>query len=219
MARTVERLTPKQVSNAKSPHSQAPPSRRCGRAARMRDLGLGLEIFDPPRLVAPADATRDAMTKAARETAREALGRYFRAGALRSDALEYVQARGVRLNLELAMKTGHRLPPDVLEYLDRLVAEKQNEAMAPPRKRGQRPNTVRDHFILSVIGAIRRYGIAPRRGAAAREKNAGESGCKIVAELLGELGINLTERGVEEVWSQRANVIASIFSSPPSRPS
>ncbi len=178
----------------------------------MRDLGLGLEFFDPPRLVAPADETRDAMIKAARETAREALGRYFRAGALRSDALEYVQARGVRLNLELAMETGHRLPRDVLEYLDRLVAEKQKEATAPPRKRGQRPNTVRDHFILSVIGAIRRYGIAPRRGAAARAKNAGESGCKIVAELLGELGINLTERGVEEVWSQRANVIASIFS-------
>jgi hypothetical protein len=65
---------------------------------------------------------------------------------------------------------------------------------------------------LSVIGAIRRYGIAPRRGAAARAKNVGESGCKIVAELLGELGINLTERGVEEVWSQRENVIASIFS-------
>jgi hypothetical protein len=185
----------------------------------MRDLGLGLEIFDPPRLVAPADETRDAMIKAARDTAREALGRYFRAGALRSDAQEYVQARGVRLNLELAMETGHRLPRDVLEYLDRLVAEKQKEATAPPRKRGQRPNTVRDHFILSVIGAIRRYGIAPRRGAAARGKNAGESGCKIVAELLGELGINLTERGVEEVWSQRASVIASIFSSPPSRPS
>jgi hypothetical protein len=156
-----------------------------------------------PQLVElPADATQDARIKAAREMARAALGLYFRAGVLRSGAEQHNEARMVRIELQLAQTTRRQLSNHALEYLDRRLLEKEKTTAASPSKRGRRPYIVRDLFIMSVISAIRTYGILPRRSVAARDDGRRVSGCSIVAEVLGELGINLTERGVEEVWSR-----------------
>jgi hypothetical protein len=153
----------------------------------------------------PVDATQNARIKAAREMARAALGLYSRAGALRSDAEQYNEARMVRIELQLAQTTRRELSNHALAYLDRVLLEKMTAA--PPRNSGRRAYTVRDWFIGSVIAAIKAYDILPRRSGAARNAGRGVCGCSIVAEVLGELGINITERGVEEVWSQLQRTI------------
>jgi hypothetical protein len=137
--------------------------------------------------------------------ARAALGLYSRAGALRSDAEQYNEARMVRIELQLAQTTRRELSNHALAYLDRVLLEKMTAA--PPRNSGRRAYTVRDWFIGSVIAAIKAYDILPRRSGAARNAGRGVCGCSIVAEVLGELGINITERGVEEVWSQLQRTI------------
>jgi hypothetical protein len=65
--------------------------------------------------------------------------------------------------------------------------------------RGKRPTyALRDHYIGLAIRSTVERGFAPTRNDASRGGRA--SACSIVAEALGQLGIDLLERGVEHIW-------------------
>ena len=85
-------------------------------------------------------------------------------------------------------------------YLYWLVSKKNP---APTREGGRPTNTVRDFMLVSMVARISQHrGIKPTRQRDSR-KDRPRSGCDIVAQVLGELGvINLSERAVEKIWEE-----------------
>jgi hypothetical protein len=101
-----------------------------------------------------------------------------------------------RIALRLDWAVDKKLPDDVRRYLWRLVSEK---SIKPP-KRGRPHNTIRDEMLVDMIAHIQlRHGISPIRNRAMYNRH---SGCDIISQVLGELGIDLDYEGVEEVWRQ-----------------
>ena len=60
----------------------------------------------------------------------------------------------------------------------------------------------RDLFIVSAIERARSRGFHPTRSNTSRDKGSAESACSIVQKALARLGVNMSERMVEDIWSQ-----------------
>jgi hypothetical protein len=126
--------------------------------------------------------------------------------SIRSEARHWLTLEGI------APPTSSRIPNDIRKYLLYLVTDWELDPVteatrpvrrrAPSRRERRRPaNTIRDHWTVDMIAYLRdEYSIKPTRNRESRRKR--DCGCSIVAKVLGELGINLTETGVEEVWRQ-----------------
>jgi hypothetical protein len=92
-----------------------------------------------------------------------------------------------------------KLSNDVLRYLYVLVSD--DRSAPPPKRKGRRRNTVRDQMLVDMIAHIKeRHGIDPTRNRSSMHDHY--SGCAIISQVLGELGIDLEEEGIEEVWRQ-----------------
>jgi hypothetical protein len=75
----------------------------------------------------------------------------------------------------------------------------------PPvkRRRGRRANPDRDFWIVVAIEQVIERGFEPTRNREAT--GAPRSACAIVAEAFKQMGIKLSERGVETIWAKRPN--------------
>ena len=102
------------------------------------------------------------------------------------------------------LKRGETMPKALQDYIVEVLC-----APLPPSKfvtlRGGR--AVRDLSIASTVEAIaREFGLKPTRNRASR---AHASACSIVAEVLAELKINLSEDGVENAWKEHRRWLSS----------
>jgi hypothetical protein len=100
---------------------------------------------------------------------------------------------------------GFKLPN---KHIGDLIANYAAEALEKYRmliskKRGLKAekNFIRDKMIAYVIEGLQyQFELAPTRN---REEKAHESGCSIVAGVLAEGGLPLTEQAVEKIWQRR----------------
>jgi hypothetical protein len=152
------------------------------------------------------DPTFDAKVETTREEAKRLLGLLSRLGSLR-DGREDDPDGDVRSEAKMLLTLAaagwkEPLPTHVLQYLYRLVTEEK----APPPRRGRRANTVRDLCIARVVARVVEHGIDATRNETTKLY---PSACSIVAEILGSLRVNLTERAVEEVWSRMRDRVSA----------
>ena len=86
--------------------------------------------------------------------------------------------------------------PDVLR---RYVVDLLLVTRGGPGRRGRKPhqNFLRDYLIRHAVRAVCEYGFAETRNPATSTPSA----CSIVAEVLAENGVHMTERNVEEIVS------------------
>lgn len=154
----------------------------------------------------PVTAIDDPLVAAAIEETRMVLGLVSRLGGLR-DGVEDDPDADMRskARLELTMNKD-KLPDDVFRYLYGLVADWECDLEGvtrpisrepPPKKRGRPRNTIRDQTLVDMIARIKLHGIYPTRNREMRDRR---SGCDIVSQVLGELGIALKEEAIEEIW-------------------
>jgi len=107
-----------------------------------------------------------------------------------------------RACLEAAAKyiaKGHSLQEPLAGFIAQLLL---SAAKAPIGRRGQDPraNRLRDMAIATaVLAASEDGGIHPTRNAASRDQ---ASGCSVVAQILTEFGVKLSEGGVEKIWKR-----------------
>jgi hypothetical protein len=73
------------------------------------------------------------------------------------------------------------------------------------RPRGRRRNEVRDYWITVAVHRLgEKHGVAPSRSREpAPHRRQPASACAIVARVLRELGVGISERAVETIWSHR----------------
>jgi hypothetical protein len=96
------------------------------------------------------------------------------------------------------LKRGETMPKALQDYIVEVLC-----APLPPSKFTtlREGRTSRDHSIASTVETIaREFGLKPTRNRASR--GAHVSACSIVAEVLADLKINLSEDGVEHAWKE-----------------
>ena len=106
------------------------------------------------------------------------------------------------------LKRGETMPKALQDYIVEVLC-----APLPPSKfttlRGGRAS--RDLSIATTVETIaREFGLKPTRNRASR---AHVSACSIVAEVLADLKINLSEAGVEHIWKEYCRFIKERLSS------
>jgi hypothetical protein len=75
----------------------------------------------------------------------------------------------------------------------------------PKTNRGRNPHALiaRDAWIVVTIAGLAKLGFSPTRNPATIDNDGNPSGSFIIAEALQRLGINISESGVANVWSER----------------
>jgi hypothetical protein len=148
----------------------------------------------------------DAETEVALGDVRHLLGFLKQVGFLKPGAELEDRLRYTRTVLALnAVRAPHEreLPNDVLEYLLQLVFEK---ALA---QKGRPSTKFRDRWVLRALAYLVAQGLTPTRNRSPTYNptpcRQQPTACEMVAGVLAEFGINLTEASVEAIWSQRPN--------------
>ena len=98
----------------------------------------------------------------------------------------------------------HVMSPHMREFICEILTRAKDDL---PRQRGKYAKGVfalRDFTILKAIQYLwETRRLSPTRNAATRDKAGIESGSSIVATALERLGINMSERNIEEIWGNR----------------
>ena len=96
------------------------------------------------------------------------------------------------------------LPDDVLpKRYKRFVYDALGEYKVLPRKRGNKSTTSRDLLVAEAVKQVIAYGFKPTRNPGHRHRR--QSASSIVAKVLNERGVKLTERRVGDIWAQLKN--------------
>jgi hypothetical protein len=87
---------------------------------------------------------------------------------------------------------------------DLALAECFGKAKWPQRKRGRRSQTAGRDLVIAGAVSLVVHGarFSPTRNHAAPQP-AGPSACSIVRAALAQVGLHLSERTIEEIWSNR----------------
>jgi hypothetical protein len=96
------------------------------------------------------------------------------------------------------------LPLHLGTYINAILMHRL--AAQPKRRRGG-SRYANERRNVSIVGAVYRLqllGFRPTRNRATRDKEAGESGCSIIAQALERMGFTMDESAVEKVWEQRS---------------
>jgi hypothetical protein len=76
-------------------------------------------------------------------------------------------------------------------------------------------NVDRDQIIANaVLRIVDITGCRATRNAQSRRKRRKESGCSIVANALGLVGVNMSELGVEKIWSETKGATVNLLNRP-----
>jgi hypothetical protein len=119
-----------------------------------------------------------------------------------ADAIELAKSGDpdARMGIHLAiigyMKIGQLIPEPLQEYLIELLCQQTT-----PGKRGRVPNKnfLRNAYIKQAVRAAMDYGFDRTRNREPKSKSDTFSACSIVADILREMDIRITERNVEEI--------------------
>jgi hypothetical protein len=108
------------------------------------------------------------------------------------EAIKYLHEPGLKL-------ASDRIEVLIKEFVVGVLEDKRRDIA---RKRGRKVeiNTLRNRFIVHVVKGVCTYGFEPTRNEASRNH---ESGCSIVAAVLAERGLNLTEGAIAKIWEKR----------------
>jgi hypothetical protein len=121
---------------------------------------------------------------------------------LRSD-LVTVEAADADLRnearLRIAMLPDHVLP----KRLRIFVCDLLSEYKVLPRKRGNKSTAWRNFLVADAVERMTKFGFKPTRNPGHRHRR--QSGSSIVAKVLKETGVQLTERRVGDIWAQFRN--------------
>jgi hypothetical protein len=137
---------------------------------------------------------------AAFAAARDLFERYgwmFRSDLVTVDAADADLRNEARIRIAM-------LPEDVLPaHMKRLVCDILSEYKVLPRKRGNKSAGWRDLLVARAVERMTEFGFKPTRNAGHHHRR--ESGSSIVARVLKECGLQLTERRVGDIWIQSKN--------------
>jgi hypothetical protein len=129
--------------------------------------------------------------EAAKATARQFLERAWRRGDLSADRL-YGHPHN-RWAMAL-VRDDQRMP----EYLRKHVCALLEKDMAP-RERGKPSFRRRDQYISGAVFLVMQHGFHPTRNPLTRNK---ETACGIVAAVLNEFGVRISERTVARIYQK-----------------
>jgi hypothetical protein len=96
------------------------------------------------------------------------------------------------------VRRGSPLPQALQDYVE--------EALGPgsrPSRRNAAPNLVRDWYIAEAVATVERLGFDRTRNVATAYKDLRQSACSLVADVLKEEGVEMTEQNVariSEAW-------------------
>lgn len=140
------------------------------------------------------DPTVDVRVEEAVRRARTVLGLYMRLGAFRRCREEDPAERNLRSasRISITMAAWRRAIP-------RLEAEFVCRMLNQPQPIGRPTYANRNLFIVRMVEDIKQRGFAPTRNDTMRDIR--ESACSIVAKALAQLGLNLSERSIEDIWT------------------
>jgi hypothetical protein len=136
---------------------------------------------------------RDARVEAALTKARSELGWFHRYGALApgDDHMRPVAQHVIMHSL---------LPDEVRDYLLRLLDEKPASSSS---RSGRPSNAARDHWIVLVLAhLVVKHGLPLTRNRSRKDRPRWTA-CRVVAVVLAELGVKLSEVAIETIWSKR----------------
>jgi hypothetical protein len=121
----------------------------------------------------------------------------FRSDLVTVDAADADLRNDARLRIAM-------LPDDVLpKRLKRFVCDVISEYKVLPRKRGNKSTAWRDLLVAQAVEQMTTFGFKPTRNPGHRHRQ--QSGSSIVAKVLKEFGVQLTERRVGDIWSRYRN--------------
>jgi hypothetical protein len=151
------------------------------------------------------DPAPDAKVAGALHQARRYLGLLKRHGMLEPGAIDKEFVVRSRVHIKLSVPGGHTFDEDERAFLLRLLSE--NREAAARRRKGRPATKERDFWIVQMVARlVNGHGLTPTHNRK-RSNNSGQkrpTACGVVAQVLGELGgINLSETGVETIWSRR----------------
>jgi hypothetical protein len=113
------------------------------------------------------------------------------------DSADAELRNGARLAIAL-------LPDHVLsKRYKRFVCDLLSEYKVIPRKRGNKSTTSRDLLVTEAVKQMTAFGFKPTRNPGHHHRR--ESASSIVAKVLKERGIKLTERRVGDIWAKYRN--------------
>lgn len=104
---------------------------------------------------------------------------------------------------DTADKVAAAFSRDERDYLLRLLDEAA--AKKPPRRGRRATNGSRDFWIAQAVARlVETHGLTPTRNREPYPNGLPPtSACAIIARVLAELGVELSERGVEIIWERR----------------
>jgi hypothetical protein len=154
---------------------------------------------------------RDPAPEAKVAGALDQAGRYLRFlkrwGVLEPGAVDEDFIVRSRVHIKLTMESARVMfDEDERAFLLRLLRE--NKEAAARRRKGRPATKTRDFWIVQMVARlVNGHGLTPTRN---RNRNSGNNSeqkrltaCEVVAQVLGELGTNLSVTGVETIWSRR----------------
>jgi hypothetical protein len=98
--------------------------------------------------------------------------------------------------LRIAMLPDHVLP----KRLRIFVCDLLSEYKVLPRKRGNKSTAWRNILVADAVERMTKFGFKPTRNPGHRHRR--QCGSSIVAKVLKETGVQLTERRVGDIWAQ-----------------
>jgi hypothetical protein len=99
----------------------------------------------------------------------------------------------------ILLREGRVIPKNLANYVEKIVDGK------PPTLKTRQPTTVyRNKYILMAIDIALSNNHLATRNEATKAKNGPHSACSLVAEVLTEFSVNLSERGVSKIWENRS---------------
>lgn len=93
------------------------------------------------------------------------------------------------------------LRPSMLKQHAIMALQRSRIAMSSKRGRKSVTNFTRDWLIANWVKELQRFGFKPTRN---REERKRESGCSVIAAVLSESGLNLSEEAVSKIWRRRS---------------
>jgi hypothetical protein len=151
------------------------------------------------------DPAPDAKVAAALDQARRYLLFLKRWGLLEPGAVDEDFIVRSLVHIKLTMESARVMfDEDERAFLLRLLSE--NKEAAARRRKGRPATKSRDFWIVQMVARlVNVHDLTPTHNRN-RGNNPGQkrlTACGVVAQVLGELGTNLTETGVETIWSRR----------------
>ena len=105
------------------------------------------------------------------------------------------------------LSKGEALPPDLRAYAARTLLALFISSLGK-RGRGRPTDWIRNTFIAVALGKLDEVGITPTLNPATKDANPElKSGCRIVAEILNGVGVEIEESGVAEVLQDHSKEI------------